>query len=544
MCAASIARVELLLRHVGEELVKVWRCHLHLQGGGRYLTYQLLHLLHGLLRVGSDGHRLVVDADALYLAEVLLRLVAQLAVDGEHRLLVLGQYALCKVLDVLVFLLLLLEFCHLLAYLTLTTGISSQSLFQQFVDFRLYFLLVVEVLVGRATLSTFATGATHDLADGHALCTVHGAVGLCLGAIHLPDLLVALLDESYEVLVAVVSLFVDAEGAPLGVLLVRVLFLVTNNVTLILLRGWIITFANRSVFVFKLLIVLVALYALRELCPTAGALLELLKAHAVGLCQLVVVGIDGLARLVDFVADEFHHLLHATLQLLFEGTNLSGSQLVTVLHLAAIEDGILAAVLRGYVATRLYHAADALVLGLLLADLRGLYGLHGAQLVEFVVGQSCRLDDAVDVAEVSADVAIVDGCQETFIQALRCCHRAAPLVDARLTGKECVLCHVESHLAGGDGCAPSRQRLYIDAQCACQSLQSALGVHLGLLGVAEFLVDVVELCLRLVYARLQLVKTGGEVLAEGVVLLLVGHVLVHHLQIDECLRQFINLAAC
>ena len=223
---------------------------------------------------------------------------------------------------------------------------------------------------------------------------------------------------------------------------------------------------------------------------------------------------------------------------------MSGSQLVAGLHLASVEDGILAAVLRGYVATRLYHAADALVLGLLLAYLRCLDGLHGAQLVEFVVGQSCRLDDAVDVAQVTADVAIVDGCQETFIQTLRCCHRAAPLVDSRLAGKERILCHVKSHLACGDGSAPSGKRLDIDAKCVGQSLQSAFGVHLGLLGVAEFLVDVVELCLRLVYARLQLVKTGGEVLAEGVVLLLVGHVLVHHLQIDECLRQFVNLAAC
>ena len=153
----------------------------------------------------------------------------------------------------------------------------------------------------------------HQLANSESFGTIHGAVGLCLGAIHLADLLVALLNESYEVFVAVVALFVDAEGAPLGILLVRVLFLVTNNVTLILLRGWIITFANRRMFVFKLLVVLVALHALVELCPTAGALLKLLKAHAVGLCQLVVVGIDGLARLVDFIADEFHHLLHATL---------------------------------------------------------------------------------------------------------------------------------------------------------------------------------------------------------------------------------------
>ena len=105
--------------------------------------------------VGRNGETLVVDGYTLDVAKGPLCFFCQLAVNGEYRLLVFWQYALCYVLDVLVFLLLLLEFCHLLTYLALTVGISGQSILQKRVDFCLYLLLFVEVSFSIAAGSGF-----------------------------------------------------------------------------------------------------------------------------------------------------------------------------------------------------------------------------------------------------------------------------------------------------------------------------------------------------------------------------------------------------
>ena len=60
----------------------------------------------------------------------------------------------------------------------------------------------------------------------------------------------------------------------------------------------------------------------------------------------------------------------------------------------------------------------------------------------------------------------------------------------------------------------------------------------------QFLVDIIKVFLGSIQTALQLVETLGEILAEHALLFFVGHVLIHHLRIDESLRQFINLAAC
>ena len=58
--------------------------------------------------------------------------------------------------------------------------------------------------------------ATHDLAKGYALCSVHGAIHLTLHSVCLPCLLVALLNQSDEI---VVSFAVHAERSPFRILL-------------------------------------------------------------------------------------------------------------------------------------------------------------------------------------------------------------------------------------------------------------------------------------------------------------------------------------
>ena len=139
-----------------------------LRGNGH--TLDALQCTQRVAGVGCDGETLAVNGYTFDVTKGLLRLFAQLAVDGEHRLLVLGQYALGYVLDVLIFLLLLLELCHLLTYLALTAGISGQSLFQQFVDFLLYLLFGVEILVCFTTLSTFAATRTCSHVAGVSEC--------------------------------------------------------------------------------------------------------------------------------------------------------------------------------------------------------------------------------------------------------------------------------------------------------------------------------------------------------------------------------------
>ena len=371
-------------------------------------TFDALQCFQCVACVGRDGDTLVVDGDALNFTEILLCLFAQLTVDGEHCLLVLWQYAQCKVLDVLVFLLLLLEFSHLLTYLALTVGISGQSLFQQLVDFRLYLLFFVEVLGGITTIATVA----HQLANSESFGTIHSAIGLALHAVCLACLLVALLDETYKVIVAVLTHLVNAEGAPLFELGKGVVFVEVHIATATLLGK-----LGAGLLV-PLLVLLVALHLLAELFPSVGSLLELLKAHSVLLGYAVVVGIDGLAGLLDLVANQLYNVLYTVLQLLLQSANLSGCQLVAVLHLAAIEDGIPTTINGCDIATRLDHRADAFVLRLLCAYLRGLNGLHRTQRIELVVGCACCLDNIIHSAEKSADVAIVDGCQEALIYAL------------------------------------------------------------------------------------------------------------------------------
>ena len=155
---------------------------------------------------------------------------------------------------------------------------------------------------------------------------------------------------------------------------------------------------------------------LLKLCPAADTLPEFLHGHAVLLGQLVVVSVDSLACLLDLTACQVNDRLRSVLKVSLNVTHHLWSQAVARLHACC---SLLAGTLGGcYVGARHQHHAHAVYLGLLSRHLRPLNGLHGAQLVKFVVSVACRLDYLVDVIQITAYIAGIDGSQESFVHAL------------------------------------------------------------------------------------------------------------------------------
>ena len=213
-------------------------------------------------------------------------------------------------------------------------------------------------------------------------------------------MLVALLDEFYEI---VVSVTIHAECAPLGELLIRIT--TRHNFTTTLL-------VDGRMSGTPLLVLVITSHPLVELSHRGCALSELLQAHAKLLRLTIIDSIYGAACLSDLVAYKRHHLLHTALELLLDACNLFRCQQLTVLH------GCFATVNGCDVAARLDHHPHTLVLGLLGTHLWCLDGLHRTQSVEFVVSGTGSLHNAVDTAQITADVSSVECCQESFVQTL------------------------------------------------------------------------------------------------------------------------------
>ena len=141
------------------------------------------------------------------------------------------------------------------------------------------------------------------------------------------------------------------------------------------------------------------------------------------------------------------------------------------------------------------------------------------------------------MVEIAAEVAIVQGCEESIIDGLAGCNDSSPFIDVGFAGEESVACNFEGFSSGLQTEIEQFQRVYVNGKLLSQCLHDTACVAGLTAYVLQFLLGVTN-------AALQLLHTACQCLSKIRLLLFFGQVVVHFGYIVECTNQFLHLVLC